>query len=317
MAIPTDQKVDFLDFKRNMIEEYGEDVCDLESVKKIAMVTFREQKEGKITGRYDASTVFVDASYKNMVADGDTWFCELKNNGHYINQYVAAPVMKLDANFMYSLCKENYDELIQTIWEKHKEDIISDLEVIYAEKLEETAEELAKERLREMKETVLKLTALLDGANERISELESDTTAEELRQKNLDLDAMNVLLREKNEELNCRIITLMDRSNHLENEVIEMKHRTVVKEPPIHRDAIIRTDANTLYSPAFTEEKYRVLFSADKRTMHIVADTEGKATCVNNVMKLRGLEDVIPFSSPGELNSRISRKSGRCLIELG
>lgn len=316
MASPKDQKIDFLDFQKDLIEKYGEDRCDLESIKKIAMVTFREQKDGKITGRYGASLVFVDTPHRNLIADGDTWFCELKSNGLNINQFIAAPLMKFDANFMYSLYKDNYDKLIQTVWEKHREDISSDLEVIYAEKLEEKAEELAKEILMDREAEVVRLTVSLDDAIARIAELESDTTAEEYRQKNLDLEAMNMLLKEKNDELHLEIAALKDMRCHLEREVSEIRHKTVMKEPSVRRDAVIRTDADTLYSPAFTEEKYRVLFSADKRTMHIVADKEGKATCVNNVMKLRGLEDVIPFNSPGELNSRISRKSGRCLIEL-
>lgn len=301
MVAPVDTKMDLLKMQKMMMEEYGEENCEFETLKKIAMVTFKKVDSGRIMGTSLGRTVYRDHDSEHIIGENETWFCELKQNIKSPHIYFAKAILKVDASFLYDLRKDQYDELMDVIWENHRGDIGTDLEVMYAETIEDRANSMAEERVESLTGTIKVLEDRVSKYESRIHELESDTSLEELTLRFEDLRASEGLLRERAEQAETLIQNLREENIRLREGLEESKHRVVNNEARGHAESVIRADANTIYSSRFADGKYKVRFSANGNVMHVSPDEKGDVICTDNVLRLNGLETISPFISPVEM----------------
>ena len=314
MATPMNTKMDLLQFQRMMIEEHGEENCEFDSVKRIAMITFRRLDNGNIAGFSTGRTIYRDRESERIINEGETWFCELKQNPKIPHQYFAKAILKVDAGFLFDLRKDQYDEIVDTIWENHRKDIESDLEIMYVNTIEERATSIADERVSEYEAILESSRKEMGSYREKVDELGSNLERRtfELR----DMEANNQLLNERIHDLEQEIELLRQKNTELMTDMETNRHRTVRVESRSNSESIIRTDMNTIYSSKFIGSRYKVRFTSDMRRMIITEDADGEVGCSNNVIRLKGLNRIAPFDVPGEMPSE-SSDNGRIVIELG
>ena len=77
-----------------------------------------------------------------------------------------------------------------------------------------------------------------------------------------------------------------------------------------------RTGPNLIRSESFTEDRYDVHMSPNRKYLLVEPDEQGEVVCVNRTLFLGNLESLSPYNGPMELLARRSDKYGGMLIEL-
>lgn len=340
------------------------------------ILRFTVDRTGNITSRYVNRIVFRDIS--GIIQTDETWICTLKSNPSLNNSYVAIPLQKVDANYLYELTKNNQEELIQGLLrDPSAQSIIENNAKIikskaYEEELSKLAMDLKKKynEINELKEEVknkekeiktIRLNSLEYPGGQRMYEKHLREIDDMLKGKKV-VDPDNIFLEwsqkvfnqanaEKNKiqteltdtkkklsaatdrcknleiendridkELNEKLSAANDRCSLLESKIEALSGdqskdkrvkvstdideiKSVIREEMSRyidtlnnvRYPINRINQNTLECKSFTESRYNVLISADKKKMVIRPDDDGNILCINGRISLYGFDSVIPF----------------------
>ena len=224
MAVQQNTKIELEDFKRQMEETYGEENCNFESVKRVAMVTFRRTKKGNISGLYDGKTIYEDKESESIISEGDTWFCELKQNPRLSHQYFAKAIMKVDAGFLYDLRKYQIDELSRIVWENNRNTIEPELEKYYANRIESKAKEISESMTQDLREEISGISLRLEETLLQNSDM--CAMVEEDRNIIADLTADKNALEEE-------LKALREEKSELSTRLMEMIHECEVRDSTI------------------------------------------------------------------------------------
>jgi hypothetical protein len=312
MAFEVGRKMDFLELQK----AFGEKNCEFDSVNKVVMCTFRRMENGNIAATSGGRTIYRGRGFEHLIREDETWFCELKQNPNISHQYFANPLLKVDASFLYDLRREQYDELLGHVWKEHRQDIESDLEMMYVDTLDEKAKAIASSSIREYEERETALRSDLAAIEAKVSDLMMDNEALVLKEE--DHLAKEELYKDRILSLEERLVALeaervklmsaLEMERKRSAEVPRKKHRVSAPESNDAGDLLIRTGVDTLYSSRFTRDRYKIRFASDMSYIKFIADENGDVHCKDGNIRVRGLEGVMPFDGMKEIRLRTISK---------
>ena len=278
--------MDFNKFRAGLIDEFGLTDEDLKEVDKAAILLFKQTPDGKVISRHNGKAVLKHRDSENEIMAGDLWICSLDSRGTY---YFAKGLMRIDSSFMLELKKEQMDEIVACVWEKHRDMLMPDLEKKYEKILEEEVNK-AREQTRNL------YVEDLDNLSETVLELERKDTE------------------------NKKIIASLQ--NQLDNCTVETKTAkgTAETSPPAFSSSplisVRRDSPDKISSDSFNRSRYSVHLSADLKIILVTPNDQGNVVCMNNTIELNGLALISPFSTPYEMVSEYDPKRGGIRIYL-
>lgn len=153
-------KKDFMTWQKDAAENYGIEAEALEAYKDTVILTFTDNGLGVAVSRHRAKTAYADPSSKVKVAFGETWVCKMTAVG---NMYAAAPVCKVDANFLFgAFSEEQKEEIARIIWINERASLEPAFEEKYRVMIEAEAAAKAKAEveadIEALKKTIGELT---------------------------------------------------------------------------------------------------------------------------------------------------------------
>lgn len=130
------ERIDFLDFQKNMQEEYGVTASDMDRLKKVQVLTFFSSTEdGKVMARLPGGGVVFRHKDGGMhINPGETWVCELLERG---TTFFAIGVLKIDAKFFFDLRSDQIDIVAARIWEDNQSILEPRFEEMYRKTLDD------------------------------------------------------------------------------------------------------------------------------------------------------------------------------------
>ena len=133
--------MDIFQFRSTMIEKgIDEDIIE-ETIekekKKVHLLTFGlDARKEKVVSNYNNTITFVHNRFPGKVEAGETWLCTVESNN---NVYNAMPLYKVNASFLMNLYPELKEEVISTLWRRHKDAFEKDFAEKYKEEVHNTA----------------------------------------------------------------------------------------------------------------------------------------------------------------------------------
>lgn len=262
--------MNLLDLQRMGIENGELDASEIDSYSgKNVLLNFVKTDLG-LRAKYNNVGVFPRLDFAGM-SEG-TWICTLERMK---DAYRATPIRKIDASFFLELKRSKKDEIIDALWEGHKEELLPELKELYLQTLQEDIEKAVAEATASLTKTIADL-------KEEKAELEKT------------VEANNVIISNMG-----RVQTPVAEENK-EPEGMIMSSRIVVK----------RVSPDMISSPFFTGHKYFVHVSYDLKTLVIQPHDYGTVICINNVLLLSGLGNISSFSGETELPSEYVPEKG-------
>ena len=281
--------MEFNDFLAECNEKFGLREEDWSGLRKSAILTFREEDNGKVVAWYKGVPVFRHRDSEKEIFSGDTWICSLDTSRD--TYYFARGLQRIDASFMYELKKDQIEEIADAVWRSQRQ-VVEPL-------LEDKYKDIMKNQLMQaIDEARTAHGEQMDAMKENMHQLE---------QRVAENKKIIASLQEQREAANVR-----------EERKIEQTPGT---DPAIDifgvRDTQVRREGpDTISSLFFNRSRYFVHLSADHRLLTIRPHESGSVICMNNTMVLAGLSLVSPFEGPCDMISEYSPQYGGLKIYL-
>ena len=258
--------MNFLEMQRQMIEEgqLSEDEINRYAGQNV-ILNFRDSEIGPRSS-FDGATVFPRAD--SGITAG-TWVCELERDGP---TYFAKPVRRVDASFFMELRRGQKDEIIDALWNDHREELDSEFKEFYSEVFADDIRKAVQEAVASKDEEI-----------------------ERLKEENADLRRMlegNRMIAEANAE----------RAQEPESMPVEDVIGPMIR--------VTRVSPDMLRSPFFTGHRYFVHVSYDLKTMVIRPHDYGTVICINNTLLISGLGTISSYTKETDLPSEYSPEKG-------
>ena len=262
--------MNLLDLQRMGIEngELEESEIDSYSGKNV-LLNFIKTDLG-LRAKYNNIGVFPRLDFAGM-SEG-TWICTLEKMK---DTYRATPIRKIDASFFMELKRSQKDEIINALWEGHKEELLPELKELYSQTLQDDIERGVSEATASLSKTIEKL-------KEEKAELERTVEANNVIIDNIDKNQPSFI------------------DDKPETEEVTPCSKIIVK----------RVSPDMISSPFFTYHKYFVHVSHDLKTLVIQQHDYGTVICINNILLLSGLGSISSFSGETELPSEYVPNKG-------
>ncbi len=227
------------------------------------ILNFRTTDIG-LRAKYHKLAVYPDLGCSNMTEG--TWICTLEKMK---DVYRATPVRKLDASFFMELKREQKDEIIEALWDDHRDELLPELREYYSEILKADIEKAVDERTKTLGEEISRL-------KDEKSELQRTIDANEA------------------------IINSMQTIRFDQTGVEDMVPFNDVVSSKL---TVRRITADTISCPLFTSHKYFVHVSRNLKKMVIKPHDYGTVVCVNNTLLLSGLGTISTFTGEMEMTA--------------
>ncbi len=262
--------MNLLDLQRLGIEngELDESEIDIYAGKNV-LLNFVNTDIG-IRSKHNGVNVYPKTGF-GIITEG-AWICTLERSR---DMYYAIPVRKIDASFFMELRRSQKNEIIDALWEGHKEELMPELKELYAETLKNDIEKAVSDATESLNKRIVELT-------EEKAELEKT------------IEANNLILE------NIRNNPAPSTNEPDVSDGITLSSQIVVK----------RVSPDMISSPFFAHHKYFVHVSRDLKTLIIQQHDYGTVICINNVLLLSGLRKVSPFRGETELPSEYVQNKG-------
>ena len=286
------EKKNFLDFQKEMHEEYGVSYSDMDRLKKVQVLTFfTSDEDGKVMARMPGGgIVFRHKDGGTHINPGETWVCELLERG---TTFFAIGVLKLDAKFFFDLRSDQVDVIADKIWEDNQSVLEPRFEEMYRKKAEDTL----NTRLLESKKRE-------DEALATVEDLKAEIEATGTRNK------MVVVALEK-ELAELKESALRTPTPELDRTVVSGSPFSIEMTPRIRR-----VGADELYSEDFRHRHYFVHLSADRSMLTIRPHDRGNIVCLDNRITLCGLGLISPYGGPADMPAEYNPKYGGYVVYL-
>ena len=330
----TDEKMDMNDFRREMIDRGLDDEEALESLendrKKIHMLTFGlDNKKTNVISHVNGKVTFVDSRFPGKVEVGDVWICSV-SPGNNITVNYAMPIYKVTASFLISLDSNLREKMIDSLWDRNKGMFESD----FAQRYKNEIHDLAIEEAR------AELDGIINELKGRNSMLEEELERERILNKSLSAshDSTQNMIELGSEINNNVCIELGSAPLCADAEAPAIRMPTIPKIPNTYRAGspgmpeirvvgakesvphmvfnVERIGEETLFSESFTDHKYFVHISPDANILTIRPNEFGSALCINRRIRLKGLNNLSPFTEKKELAAEYSEKYEGLLVYL-
>jgi uncharacterized coiled-coil protein SlyX len=296
--------MDFLEFQKEMNDQYGTTDSDWAPLRKAAVVRFDYDDKNNLSGQYNRKFVYPDWDHTDVIRAGDIWLVTLTDNPKTYANYFAKPLRKIDASFLYEMNKSQLDSLAISLWENNRAILEPFMEERYQDVMNEHIGKALEERTEEL--------------NKKIAELEAQL--QEMREIN-DQDKKII---QSNEE---RIGFLTAKLTVLEKEhSVPVKPAPAEARPPsietfsesveVPKVVIERSGPDSLTSEGFTKSRYFVHLSADHRMLLIRDNKDGNVICMDNTLILSGLSTIMPYNEGDVLVGEYSSRYGGLVVYL-
>lgn len=196
-----------------------------------------------------------------------TWICALESDK---GMYRATPVKKVDASFFLELKRDQKDEIVSELWEKHRDELIPMLKEYYSETLAHDIQ-----------------MAVNEAVSAKDSEIDS--------------------LKSENEALKNTVhaneLIIEDLKKKSQSAVPAAEQMITFEGAVKSKIVVTRTSPDTIASPFFTAHKYFVHINRNLDTLMIQPHDYGTVVCINNALLLSGLGVISTYTEDAELPS--------------
>ena len=294
--------MDFNEFKAEFAMKYGDVDTNLSYLNKIRVVPFDVDERGNISGKIQEGLVYRHREYENIIKAGEMWVCLLQENIKGHRQYFATPIQKVDAEFIYGLRHDQMKEMAEYIWRNNRDSVIS----LLRDEIDAEVESKVDERTSDLSE---RYSTECSDLKAKVENLENEKKDMESR---LDM-ADSLILELKNDVSEKQKLV-----NNCQEEIISLKNRMdrmKVGQSFREEGCIVRKESDTLYFPSLDDGRYKVCISADLSQMTIEENPRGKVSCNDGIMRIDGLNDLIPFTAEKEYDCSVDGR-GRLTVSL-
>lgn len=284
------EKIDFLDFQKQMQDQYGVDEADVARLKKVHIITFFTSADGKTMARLPRGGVVFRHNEGGMqINSGETWVCEIIERG---TVFFAIGLLKLDAKFFFDLRADQVDRLAEVIWQDNQSILEPRFEEMYRQKLE-------------------------DALNVRLQD--SKRREEEALAKVKELEAEIEVIGARNRMLITKLEQELKGAGERTWEQVAAAPEPLSPALPASvglRPKVRRVSADELFSEDFRRRSYFVHVSADQGLLTIRPHDQGNVMCLDRRITLLGLSLISPFSGPVDLPAEYDPKYGGYVVSL-
>ena len=275
--------MDFEQFRAQMAKQFPEEDVNLSNLKRIRAVRFDVDERGYVSGTADGNLVYRHRDSEADINAGEIWVCELLPNPQQLRQFFAKGIVKVDSSFLYDLTREQLLHLANKVW-KDNRDLIEGI-------ILEENRGIIDERVQKGIENAI------EEYQSRIEELEAKVSR--LTQEKENLDGMLSMSDSLIDDLKEEVAKQKEIVSGCQNEIIQLNIRMKNARKTIPQagkvEYVVRTQPDTLYSRSFEDGTYSVFLNAEKTAMLIERNENGRVECKDGMMRLGGLNDILPF----------------------
>ncbi len=297
--------MDFLNFQKQMGEQYGTSESDWAPLKKAAVVRFDYDEKNNLSGQYNRKFVYPDKDHTTEFRAGDIWLVSLSDNPKTYANYFAIPLRKIDASFLYEMIKDQLDSFALSLWENNRTILEPFLDEKYQDIIKERINKAVEEKTEELNKTIETLKNDLDELG-KINEQDKGIIQSNEEKIELLTAQITVL---KNEP--AKISTAASSATEQPRPQTDFKE---IAEPQV--SLIERSGPDSLTSESFTKSRYFVHLSADHKMLLIREDKNGTVICMDNTLILSGLSSILPYNEGDVLSGEYSGKFGGIVVYL-
>ena len=297
--------MDFLNFQKQMNEQYGTTESDWAPLKKAAVVRFDYDDKNNLSGQYNRKFVYPDKGHIAEFRAGDIWIVSLSDNPKTYGNYFAIPLRKIDASFLYEMSKDQLDSFALSLWENNR--------TILEPFLDEKYQDIIKERIsKAVEEKTDELSKTIEALNNELDELkktnEQDKDIIQSNEEKIALLTAKITVLEKDPP---KVAVTASASTEQTAPQTDFKE---IAEPQV--SVIERSGPDSLTSESFTKSRYFVHLSADHKMLLIREDKNGTVICMDNTLILSGLSSILPYNEGDVLSGEYSGKFGGIVVYL-
>ena len=327
----TEEKIDFFDFRRKLGDS-GFDDDDVAKVvkeekRKIHLLTFTlDNTKSKVVSYVNNMITFPSPRFPGKVEVNDVWVCSVEMVG---STYHAMPLYKVTPTFLMNLDSDLRDDVINTLWRRHKDIFLND----FAEKYKDEIHNLAIDEARK------ELDSIINEQKGRIAYLENQVEQDRILIKSQSVvQIVSEDTIELGSEVEPQCVELGSDVPSAAPEIPVPKRSSVSRIPNFYRTSapgipqirnpdlkddyqhlvynVERKGEETIHSESFTEHKYFVHMSPDGKILIIRPNEFGSALCINGSIRLKGLGKVSPFTEPKRLNAEYNERYEGLMVYL-
>ena len=292
--------MDFMNFVKEMEEQYGTTDADWEPLKRAAVVRFDYDEKNNLSGQYNRKFVYPDWNHTADIRAGEIWLVTLTENPKTYANYFAKPLRKIDASFLYEMNKDQLDSLALFLWNENRTILEPFLEEKYREIMNDHIAKAVEERTDELMRKIAEL----------------GTELETLRK----IGEEDKMIIQSNEDriqsLNAEIAALRKGAPAAPVPVSQPSQEVFCEEIRVPRVVIERSGPDSLTSESFNKSRYFVHLSADHRMMLIREDKNGTVICLDSTLILSGLSSILPYNEGDVLQAEYSNRFGGIVVSL-
>lgn len=292
--------MDFMNFVKEMEEQYGTTDADWEPLKRAAVVRFDYDEKNNLSGQYNRKFVYPDWNHTADIRAGEIWLVTLTENPKTYANYFAKPLRKIDASFLYEMNKDQLDSLALILWNENRTILEPFLEEKYREIMNDHIAKAVEERTDELMRKIAEL----------------GTELETLRK----IGEEDKMIIQSNEDriqsLNAEIAALRKGAPAAPVPVSQPSQEVFCEEIRVPRVVIERSGPDSLTSESFNKSRYFVHLSADHRMMLIREDKNGTVICLDSTLILSGLSSILPYNEGDVLQAEYSNRFGGIVVSL-
>ena len=298
---------DMIDMQRDL----GIDPRSLSSLaSKLHVLRFYlDKKKENVVSSIDGVIVFVSPRYYgDPPAIGDVYICNVQSKG---TVYWAEPLVKVNTAMLIGLDDRIKDEMFDYLWQTNRKEFETIFEERYRKSAMEAANKQLEEQYRQSTEDLRRRIEELEAELKRSRLLLQNRAPRESDEAEPPSDGSEP---SENRPPSHQLEMQMQEFQDLIRRSLAQPLATKVAGPaPVHAE---RTGPNLIRSESFTEDRYDVHMSPNRKYLLVEPDEQGEVVCVNRTLFLGNLESLSPYNGPMELLARRSDKYGGMLIEL-
>ncbi|MGN1044654.1 MAG: hypothetical protein ACI4Q9_01700 [Candidatus Methanomethylophilaceae archaeon] len=321
-------KIDLLELQKQGIISGDIDRMELEykdSIASIRILNFIAGNNGSPIAYIAKKVVLPEWSYAGMVEPGDIWFCVVKEKD---TCYVAYPFKKVTAAIYSELDTESIRILVEALYNSNRQLMDQRMKELA---MEEAITKVAEDMNKSLRGEIDALKSEIDRLNNENSMLRSlsDCNASEdhiiLTSEETDpipevceAEHVPVTVEAPNAEpAPAEVPVIPYIYNAPAPGLPSMGVSEPVRDSELTGYEVRLLPGYRIYSPSFTENRYFVHISYNKRYMLVRPHNKGSVICMNNhnYLIISDLRDIIK-DGPAVLNAEYNRKYGGLLIDL-
>ena len=326
----TGQRMDFMEFKKSMIDQFGDlgftEEELMSEVRRLKILRFDLDKKGlNIVSQFEGTIVFIDPKYDGeQVNRGEIWLCSIRSVSTVYN---AIPLRRINASILMGLDEGMRRSIVDSLWKSNRVQFEEIFKERYSEEVYARAYAEASEKyISQIREKDARITELERNLNQSMYMIRSRSPTEQQDGIQLRSDDVVETEPEKPVEKPSSYVASPStgdapvfqwRDGYVAPGVPELRYWDEPRNSgPEYRFDIERVAPDTLRCGGFPDGKYFVHISPRKNILVIRKHNFGSALCIEGRMRLEGLGELVPFTQKEMVVSEYNRKYDGVLVHL-